>query len=86
MKYTGLNGQVKINGSKKTGPNSTVVSGLIWTNLVSIRNVIFFLKIVSYGQIRVMLIVFVYFFSGHCEFTPPNREKKTSDRAYLVLG
>ena len=30
----------------------TVVLGPIWTDLVPIGNVIFFLKIVSYGQIR----------------------------------
>ena len=30
----------------------TVVSGPIWTNLVPNRNVVFFIKIVSYGQIR----------------------------------
>ena len=34
------------------GPLTTVVSGPIWTNWVPNRKVIFFLKIVSYSQIR----------------------------------
>jgi hypothetical protein len=32
--------------------SDTVVSGPIWTNLVPIRNEIFFFKNISYGQIR----------------------------------